>query len=261
MKRTIDNPIINSPFFEPSRHFKFDNEGITPEVVEGRRQSEYFIPIARPRQKGAQLAMDTYWTAERAQSNEFINKVRARVSKWRQDAYPGVTPMTRRLLDHWNDPSRENKLFFCQIEALETAIYVAEVASKGADVWIESELRLKNEAANTWGEDPSVVLPRMALKMATGSGKTVVMAMLIAWQALNKLVNTQNKLFSDTFWSSPPALPFAIAFRCFSPIILRTTIKPVTSCLAICFNCCSRPKSSSSTITAFYSARLWMHPS
>src|SRR5271166_5115761 len=61
----IENPILNSPFHEPERHFKFTDEGITNEIVEVRRSSSYFISIARPKKKGKQLAFDTEWTQDR----------------------------------------------------------------------------------------------------------------------------------------------------------------------------------------------------
>ena len=104
----------------------------------------------------------------------------------------GITPTTRRLLEYWTDPERDLRLFFCQIEALETAIYITEVASKYGDAWIENRLREDNALANPG-------LYRIALKMATGTGKTVVMAMLIAWHTLNKLANRQDSRFSDAF--------------------------------------------------------------
>ena len=80
----IENPIINSPFKEPDRHFRFTEEGITDEIVETRRISAYFIPIARPKKKGKQmqLSFDTEWTQDRVQENEQINKIRSRVSLW-----------------------------------------------------------------------------------------------------------------------------------------------------------------------------------
>jgi type III restriction enzyme len=181
----IENPIINSPFDEPTRHFRFADEGITNEVVDGRRISSYFVPIARPKKKrGAaqQAQFDTEWTQDRIEENKLVNKIRRRVAMWRQGGYVGVTPTTARLIAYWTDPNREKKLFFCQNEALETAIYIAEVAKKYGDAWIENVIREANDTSNPG-------LPRTAFKMATGSGKTVVMAMLIAWHTLNKRAN------------------------------------------------------------------------
>ena len=131
----IENPIINSPFCEPKRHFKFSEDGITNEIEESRRKSEYFIPIARPRKKdkSGQIRFDTEWTQDRVQENELINQIRARVSRWRKDDYRGATKVTRYLLEYWTNPERENKLFFCQIEAVETAIYLTESAQLYGD--------------------------------------------------------------------------------------------------------------------------------
>lgn len=129
----IENPIINSPFDEPTQHFRFTDEGITDEIVEGRRISSYFVPIARPKKKkGAenQLMFDTEWTQDRIEENKLVNDIRRRVALWRSGGYVGVTPTTARLIAYWTDPDREKKLFFCQNEALETAINITEVVKK-----------------------------------------------------------------------------------------------------------------------------------
>jgi type III restriction enzyme len=145
----IENPILNSPYTEPKQHFKFSDEGITNDVEDKRRISSYFVPIPRAKKKNPkQLAFETEWTADRIEENKFINRVRDRVALWRQGGYLGVTSVTRRLLDYWQRPDRERKLFFCQIEAMETVIYITEVASKYNDAWIENELRRANEDGN-----------------------------------------------------------------------------------------------------------------
>jgi type III restriction enzyme len=195
---SIENPILNSPFAEPTRHFKFDEDGITTEIAEGRRRSTYFIPIAKPKVKGAQLSLPGDWVGERMTDNDFINRVREHVTAWRAARYPGITAVTRELLAYWQAPEREKPLFFCQIEALETAIFLAEVAGN-RQPWIENKLREDGQARNPG-------LYRVAFKMATGSGKTVVMAMLIAWQSLNKLANAQDKRFSDAFLVVTPGI-------------------------------------------------------
>jgi type III restriction enzyme len=207
----IENPVINSPFQEPGRHFKFTDEGITNEVIDGRRTSSYFVPIARPRKKGQkQLEFDTEWTQDRIEENKLVNQIRARVKLWREGGYIGVTPTTSRLLVYWTDPDREKKLFFCQIEALETAIYLTEVAKKYGDAWIENDLRAANDSSNPG-------LPRTAFKMATGTGKTVVMAMLIAWHVLNKLANPQDARFSDAFLIVTPGITIRDRLRVLLP--------------------------------------------
>lgn len=206
----IDNPVLNSPFEEPGKHFKFDEEGITNEVVTQRRSSIYFIPIPPPKKKGRQLSFDTEWTEDRIQENTFINQVRSRVAIWRKGGYQGITRTTRRLLEYWQNPERERRLFFCQLEALETAIYIAEVASKYGDTWIENHLRKASADANPQ-------LFRIAFKMATGSGKTVVMAMLIAWQALNKMASPQDSHFSDAFLIVTPGITIRDRLRVLLP--------------------------------------------
>ena len=207
----IENPIINSPFNEPTRHFRFSDEGITNEIVEGRRVSSYFVPIARPRKKGAQSSLyATEWTEDRIEENKLVNDIRRRVGQWRQGGYVGVTPTTTRLLAYWTNPERERKLFFCQVEALETAIYLTEVASKYGDSWIETKLREANDSSNPG-------LPRIAFKMATGTGKTVVMAMLIAWQTLNKRANPQDGRFSDAFLVTTPGITIRDRLRVLFP--------------------------------------------
>ncbi|HVR46903.1 MAG TPA: DEAD/DEAH box helicase family protein [Candidatus Binatia bacterium] len=206
----IENPILNSPYEEPKRHWKFGDDGITDEVVEGRRVSSYFIPIPPPKKKNKQLALETSWTAEREKPNELINQIRQRVAEWRIGGYQGVTATTRALLEYWTDPHRERRLFFCQIEALETAIYLAEVADRYGQAWIGKELRGSNATAN-----PGI--DRTAVKMATGSGKTVVMAMLIAWHALNKIAQPQNKEFSDAFLIVTPGITVRDRLRVLLP--------------------------------------------
>jgi type III restriction enzyme len=206
----IENPILNSPYTEPSRHFKFGDDGITNEVVEGRRSSSYFVPIARPKKKGAQLSFETEWVQERIQENKLINDIRRRVAPWRQGGHMGVTPVTARLLAYWTDPDREKKLFFCQIEALETLIYLTEAVGKFGDAWMENVLREANDTSNPG-------MPRIAMKMATGSGKTVVMAMLIAWQTLNKAAYPQDSRFTNAFLIVTPGITIRDRLRVLLP--------------------------------------------
>ena len=207
----IENPILNSPYVEPTKHHRFDDEGITNDVISSRRISTYFIPIPKPRRKGGQLVFDTEWTKERMEENKEINRIRASVSQWRRGTYLNdVTKTTRYLMDYWKNSERDKKLFFCQIEALETIIYITEVAKKYGDTWIESVLHEGNLSSNP-------LLNRIAFKMATGSGKTVVMAMLIAWQALNKQANPQDSRFSDTFLLVTPGITIRDRLRVLLP--------------------------------------------
>lgn len=210
----IENPVLNSPFGEPQRHFHFDDEGITNQIVESRRESCYFVPIAQPRKKrgGAkQLAFDTEWTKDRIEPNKMVNAIRQKVKLWREGRYTDdVIPVTARLLQYWRNQDRSKRLFFCQVEALETLIYITEVAKKYGDVAIENDIRRGNEDAN-----PDLF--RIACKMATGSGKTVVMAMLIAWQTLNKLANPQDARFTDSFLVVTPGITIRDRLRVLLP--------------------------------------------
>ena len=208
----IENPVINSGFEEPTRHFRFTDEGITNEIVEFRRKSAYFIPIAAPKKKTkqVQLPFETEWTQDRVEENKFINRVRERIKIWREGGYVGVTKTTSQLLEYWTNPDRDKKLFFCQVEAMETFIYLAEVAKRYGDAWIENDLRQGNEDANPQ-------LFRIACKMATGSGKTVVMAMLIAWHTLNKIASPQDARFSDTFLIVTPGITIRDRLRVLLP--------------------------------------------
>src|SRR5262249_15872067 len=137
----IENPILNSPFQEPSRYWRFGDTGITNEIEEGRRPSSYFMPIPASKVRAAQLHLETHWTRHRIRANARMSRIRDGVTAWRSLEWPGVTATTRRLLEYWTDPDRERPLFFCQIEALETAIYMTECATKQGDAWIENELR------------------------------------------------------------------------------------------------------------------------
>ena len=206
----IPNPVLNTPFDEPARHFYFDEEGITDKVIESRRISSYFVPVPKPKKKGKQLELDTEWTKDRVEENKFINSVRNTVAKWRLGGYDGVTSTTRQLLDYWRDPGRERRLFFCQVEALETAIYLTEAADRHGGAWIASELKAANQSHNP-------LLPRVAFKMATGSGKTVVMAMLIAWHALNKFAYPQDSRFGDAFLIVTPGITIRDRLRVLLP--------------------------------------------
>jgi type III restriction enzyme len=183
--KTIDQLIINSPYSEPAEHWRYDRESRLFSRAPGRRPAGYV------RASDNSKAFDD--------PGIFIelplpNKIRPRVNAWREAHYPGVSGITKRLLDHWGDPEqRENRrLFFCQLEAIETLIWLTEAPSSekiGIDI--------PSDGGN---------FHRLCSKMATGSGKTIVMAMLIAWQALNKVTYPQDKRFSKNVFIVAPGL-------------------------------------------------------
>lgn len=209
--QVIDNPVINSPFEEPKRQFLFSENGITNEILGERRKSAYFVPIPKPRKRSSQpVLFETQWKRDLIKENDFINKVRDQVRNWRKGGYVNVSHTTRQLLEYWTKKDREKRLFFCQVEAAETAIYITEVAKNYEAGWIEDELKKQNESANQ-------SIFRIAFKMATGSGKTLVMAMLIAWQTLNKIANPQDNRFTDSFLVITPGITIRDRLRVLYP--------------------------------------------
>jgi type III restriction enzyme len=205
----IENPVINSPFAEPTRHFRVVDGRVSGEKEEGRRPSEFFVPVARPKKASPQLALQ-FGAGVRQQPNEIVNEIRQAVGRWRMQGYPHTTAVTRELLAHWRAEDRDRRLFFCQVEAIETAIYLTEAAEKTGDTKALNVVRADNARHNDG-------LPRMAFKMATGSGKTVVLAMLIAWQALNKLANPYDKRFSTRFLVVAPGITIRDRLRVLLP--------------------------------------------
>src|SRR5215470_475450 len=207
----IENPILNSPYHEPTRHFRFDaNNQITNTIDAGRRGSSYFLPIAAPKKKGAPGLFD-HIEEKKAESGH-VNRIRQRVKHWHDLGWPDITPVTRALLEHWHAEDRFRPLFFCQVEALETLVFITEVAkqTKYGQDWIEKYLR---EMADEAGTD----LFRVACKMATGSGKTVVMSMLIAYQVLNKRRYPRDNRFTDAFLVVAPGITIRDRLRVLLP--------------------------------------------
>ena len=184
-RKVIDHLIINSPFEEPKKHWLYIRETQEFELKEGRRKAGYWRATGRARSghddPGEFIEI------------ELVNKIRPRVKKWKESGYPNITGVTRKLLEFWNDKSqREQPLFWCQIEAVETAIWRTEASSaekQGIDI---------TNDGSQW--------QRECLKLATGTGKTVVMAMLIAWQALNKIANPKDPRFSKNILVVAPGI-------------------------------------------------------
>ena len=182
--KTPTSLIINSPYATPEKHWVFIEEGKPPELNEGRRQAGYMIadPRAKPHQdRGIFVSLP------------LVNQIRERVDAWRDAGYPGVTGITKTLLEHWKDnEQRDFPFFFCQIEAIETLIWLIESHDSektGIDVPRD-------------GGD----FHRLCSKLATGTGKTVVMAMLIAWQAINRAANPRDRRFSQHMFIVAPNL-------------------------------------------------------
>lgn len=218
MQGVIDEPILNNPYDPPSRHYVLGPNGPTGEIRQGRRASESFIPIAASRKGGTLGAADTVQeafdfdaTGERMERNTLVNELRNEVARWRQFNYEHATPVTKKLLWHWSNPNRSNRVLFGQREAAETAIFLTEIS--GRHGYTDWRIRLKQENA-----DYNSGLPRVALKMATGSGKTVVMAMMIAWQTLNKVYGQKNDArFTKRFLLVAPGVTIRDRLRVLMP--------------------------------------------
>jgi type III restriction enzyme len=199
----LANPIICSPYEAPGQHFELGPNGPTGVLLSGRRSSESFIPVpvSRKGQRVQQAALDFDITGERREQNTLINDIRREVEWWRASNWNGVTPYTRKLLTHWaaGPPARDDPVLFCQREAAETAIFLAEVAGRHATADYRRRLGPENQLHNDG-------LPRIGLKMATGTGKTVVMAMLIAWQTINKVMTPNDARFAKRFLVVTPGI-------------------------------------------------------
>ena len=211
----LSDPVLNGPYDLPERHFEIGRDGPTGLVLPGRRRSESWVPVPRVRKStaGAQQALDFDLTGERRQPNPLINGIREQVDRWRRDDFSGATPISRTVLRWWSDPTRgESRVLFCQREAVETAIFLAEISGRGR--WSGSEWRTSLEHANA---EHNEGLPRTALKMATGSGKTVVMAMLIAWQTLNHAHAPRDARFTDRFLVVTPGITIRDRLRVLLP--------------------------------------------
>jgi type III restriction enzyme len=208
MDASPDDPILNSPFSAPTRHWALDGNGAFTSIVDpGRRHSEYLVPIAQAK-KTRQASFDF---ATETRPNRLVNEIRAHVEAWR--ALPvgqsGVTHETARLLEHWRSAETKPPLFFCQIEAVETIIWLEEVAARQPQHRsLIDHLKAENESANPG-------LSRIAAKMATGSGKTTVLAMLIAWQAVNATRGRRN--FTDAFLIVCPGITIRDRLRVLLP--------------------------------------------
>ena len=185
MKSTIDRLIINSPYEEPKQYWSYDRETRLFTLKDGRRPAGYVV---------ASQSSKAFDDPGVFVEIPLVNQIRSRLDAWRKAEYPGVTGITKRLLEHWQNPEEreDRRFFFCQMEAIETLIWFAEAP----------------DAEKVGIEIPSDGGPfrRLCSKMATGSGKTIVMAMLIAWQVLNKITYPQDARFSKHVFVVAPGL-------------------------------------------------------
>lgn len=171
--------ILNDPWQAPTRHWQEDRGRL--QLTEGRRPAGYEI-------------FDTRNNTRRTEPLELVNQIRQRVDAWRAEDYPGITTVTRSLLTHWHDRTvRDHPFYFCQLEAIETLIW-----------WVEGPEDHKQGIHVPGDGGP---WERVCNKMATGAGKTMVIAMIITWQALNALsYPRRTKDFSRAVFVVAPGL-------------------------------------------------------
>lgn len=204
-----DNPVLNNPYEEPKYHYDTDLDGNLDysRVLPGRRPYTGNIDVTPSPRQGEGSFFTGADFAPTDPDAPFINAIREEVKRWRQEGYPRTTRVTRTLLNYWFDPHRQNnqKLFFCQREAVETAVYLNEVADADPNVGRDL-LRQLDERLQQVSDDADMRLPRTAFKMATGTGKTVVMAMLILYNYLNKREYHNDTRFVDHFLIVTPGV-------------------------------------------------------
>jgi type III restriction enzyme len=181
----IDRLIINSPYAEPERHWRYERETRSFDLVGGRRPAGYVVA------SGESKAFDDPGLFVEI---PLVNQIRPRVADWRDAGYPGVSGITKRLLEHWKDPEEfeARRFFFCQLEAIETLIWLTEAPA------------VERVGIDIPGDGGAFM--RQCCKMATGSGKTIVMAMVIAWHILNKVAYPQDARFAKNVLVVAPGL-------------------------------------------------------
>ena len=200
-RTTIDRLIVNSPYEEPAKHWRYDRTTRTFDLAEGRRPAGYVVASEDSRSfddPGVFVEIP------------LVNAIRARVKAWCEAGHPGVSAVTRRLLRHWHDRNESDKrLFFCQLEAAETLIWLAEASNA--------------EKVGVAVPSDGGAFERVCAKMATGSGKTVVMAMVVAWQVLNKVAQPQDRRFAKNVLAVAPGLTVKSRLAVLQPAVPGNT--------------------------------------
>ncbi len=224
--RFFEQPILNSPYEPPAKHWELDEQGQpTQRVIETRRRVDFITPIPKPRKRRVpkeqqQLVLDEgkglSTQEQQYEVADMLNELRGHVEQWRslpnRDDWR-VTPETARLLQHWRHHDFSDiRPFFCQLEAVETIIWLTEVAPNSGRVGRGLLDRIANANNNANPE-----LSRLALKLATGAGKTTVMAMIIAWQTINAVRHPNSRRFTRGFLVTAPGITIKDRLRVLQP--------------------------------------------
>src|SRR5271154_3443953 len=191
----VGEPIQNSPFEEPTRYW-YIREGEQPQLIEGHRRPS--IVFAPREQKRPWLVDQRLLRPSKQYPSGFelalVNLIRERVAAWQKQGYPGSTRTTLELLQWWTRDGREKRLFFAQIEAATSVIFLKEARAdflQGISIPRDEPSDDRKEKEGYTGFE------RYACKMATGSGKTTVMGMLAAWSILNKVNSHGDARYSE----------------------------------------------------------------
>ena len=172
------SPIINSPYDTPAWHWSLDKEFRACEPpLPGRRPSGAYLSVPKPQKRQASLDLTGgHRSSQQIEPHKQINAIRAAVDAWRDAGHPGARAATMALIEHWSNPDTDGlQPYFCQRDAVETAIFLTD-GPEAARTPFNDRLENLNAKHNE-------AIPRIALKLATGTGKTLVMAMLMLWQA------------------------------------------------------------------------------
>lgn len=213
----VPQPILCNPYEEPADHWLYDRDTGVPKRAGHRRPAGYYFKTERTGSQQQRLFAD-----EQFDDLPLVNALREDVKRWRLADYRGASPVTKDLLRHWARTDRPRRLFFCQREAVETVIYLAEMrfTGRGRSLGFNPQLTDEDLDRLLRGERPSfkatggskdwyprlvdqpadealLGLRRIGCKMATGSGKTVVMSMLIAWAFCNRGRNPRSAEFPN----------------------------------------------------------------
>ena len=223
----FEKPVLNAPYERPERHWELDGAGQpTQKIIESRRQVSFITAVPTSKKQRLSLnqaslvfdkaARDLETDNQQYELMQTINGVRRQIDRWREIPNSNqwrVTPETARLLRHWRHHQFSSiRPFFCQVEAVETAIWLTEVAPNIGQVGRGFLDHLAN--ANN---DANPELSRLALKLATGAGKTTVMAMLIAWQTINAVRRPQSSRFTRGFLVVTPGITIKDRLRVLQP--------------------------------------------
>lgn len=202
----VENPILCSPYREPDQHWLYDTQTGVPTKSPGRRLASYWFKNQRT---GSAQQQMSFLAEEERDDLPLVNALRDDVRRWRMAGWENASETTKKLLRHWWREDRGRRLFFCQVEAVETIIYLREILALGKKPRWTPKLTMddfntlcqgKNPRPEEWvasvAQHPKLAdipneagvkaIHRYACKMATGSGKTVVMAMLISWAFCNR---------------------------------------------------------------------------